>query len=187
MYKILLFSMIGVACAAIAVSQLDSGRDEVTTVATVARTAPPAPLQYLKLGTAVHPEGGATIDIQVTNLSEKVAIAWVLTSRHFGQDGSVVSRLSKVVAVPEEANSGLAPGASWKGKLHMPSSDGRAVAHDLALDYVLFSDRSSWGPDAGGFSRHIAGQMQSRRLERARLKEILERQGVQALTQELEK
>ncbi len=169
----------------IATSEGDSNRETITTVALESGVAPPAPLQCLKIGTTVHPEDGVAIELHVTNLSDKGAIAWVLTSRHFGRDGSVVSRSFKVVVLPEETNSGLAPGASWQGTLHIPSADGRAVDHDLVLDYVLFSDRSSWGPDTGGFSRHIAGQMQARRVKRARLREILERQGVQALTQEL--
>ena len=178
-------SCLQVKTDAIGTSEGDSNRETITTVAPESGVAPPAPLQCLKMGTSVHPEGGAAIELQVINLSDNVAIAWVFTSRHFGRDGSVVSRSFKVVVLPEETNSGLTPGASWLGTLHIPSADGRAVDHDLVLDYVLFSDRSSWGPDTGGFSRHIAGQMQARRVERARLREILERQGVQALTQEL--
>ena len=187
MRKTLLFSTIGVACAMIAVSHINHGEETITTVATSTAPAGPVPFQYVKTGTTVHVQGGAAIDLQVTNQSDKVAIAWVLISRHFKDDGTAVSRSFKVVSLPEEPNSGLAPGDAWYGQLEIPSADGRAVAHDLALDYVLFSDGTSWGPDAGGFSAHIAGQAQSRRVERARLREILERQGPEALAQELDK
>ena len=61
MRKVLLFSMIAVACASIAVSQVNRDRNVATTVANVARTAP---LQHLKLGTVVHPEGGAAVDLR---------------------------------------------------------------------------------------------------------------------------
>ena len=126
MRKILLFSTIGVVCATIAVSQIKRDREVITTVAAVTAPAASAPFQYVKTGTTVHAKGGAAIDLQVTNLSDKVATAWVLISRHFKDDGSAVSRSAKVVVVPEETNSGLAPGDAWYGKLQLPSADGPA-------------------------------------------------------------
>lgn len=51
----------------------------------------------------------------------------------------------------------------------------------LIVEYVLFTDGSSWGPDSKGQAGHINGVIQGRRATIALLKRIMETQGVRAV------
>jgi hypothetical protein len=57
----------------------------------------------------------------------------------------------------------------------------------ISVDYVLFKDGSTWGPDAMKTSLKIAGILKGWQLSNSHLKEVMQTGGVNAVAAELTK
>lgn len=119
----------------------------------------------------------------VTNVSGKDVRAYTLSIKFIDINGAVVSSNNKT------AIRGLGPGGAtvykpgeiMAGNLGRLRVSGGIRAYAGTLDYVLFADGTSWGPDKFKTSLEIQGMLNGRRAALEGLKDMLARQGPDAV------
>lgn len=79
------------------------------------------------------------------------------------------------------------PGQSWPGRMTIPGRRADAPLPQFALDFILFTDGSTTGPDTLKTSVRISGILSGVNGERARLRRLLETGGLAALEADLKK
>jgi hypothetical protein len=127
------------------------------------------PMSVVKIepGEAIHalspvPPSGAGTVVRLTNLSEKSIAAYVLVLRTVDSQGSAIGRhiLNPVLVLdPNDARNAKKPGDTWVDVFRR--TPGTAATVDV--DYVLFTDGTSWGPDSEKMSLRIAGMREGYR------------------------
>jgi len=130
----------------------------------------------------------ATLSFDLTNTSSKtIAGCNVLTK---------ILKQGKVVAEYGYAGLDLAgvgnmrPGRVLRVELYISKEEARGLAESdikMTVDYVVFEDKSSWGPDTQTLGRAINAEISGARAERRRLKTLLKQHGAQKVVEELER
>ena len=131
--------------------------------------------------------GGAVVTLRLSNKSGKAIVAYGLATDLLDESGKRVfqRRTVFVRGLVPGAPTAFVPGENWTGSMNIPSHDGKPAAPTVTVDYVLFADRSSWGPDKLHTSERIAGMILATRGERTRLKKVLRERGAAAVADDL--
>jgi hypothetical protein len=136
---------------------------------------------------------GHNLNCSVTNRSDKDVVAYSIVADFFDSQNKPAGRLSANAIMNLTTNSkgltgGLAPGQTGgpNRPFTLPAkSDGTPVSFKVSVDYVLFKDGSTWGPDSMKQSLNIMGTQQGWRQSRAHLKQLLAERGIQAVAEAL--
>lgn len=121
---------------------------------------------------------GQAVASRVRNVSEKEVVAYVACEPR-EKTGSGCDRIQiAVLATARPPRDRLRPGEILQDRRFQ----GPALKMSRAtVDYVLFADGSSWGPDSKKQSLYIRGVIQGRRVTVAELKRTMETQGIRAV------
>jgi len=135
---------------------------------------------------------GFALTCSVTNKSSQEIVAHTIVVDLFDSSGKPAGRLStnaimNLATNSKNSTSSLAPGATG-GTTRFPlptESNGTPVTYKVSIDYVLFKDGSTWGPDTAKQSLAIMGTQQGWRQSRAQLKRLMAERGIQAVADAL--
>lgn len=121
---------------------------------------------------------GQRVASRVRNVSEKEVLAYVACEPQERPDSGYERIHLAVFAMARPPHDRLRPGEVRQGGSFggTPLKVSRAT-----VDYVLFADGSSWGPDSKRQSLQIRGLIEGRRATIAELKRVLETQGSRAV------
>jgi hypothetical protein len=135
---------------------------------------------------------GAVLTITLTNATSENILAYVLGIENLDKDGEVVSAATKmgirglIPPLPPSTKESFLPGESWTEKIELlPTTSGKTMPYRVWVDYVLFADSESWGPDSRAQSLVLQGITMGRNMERGRLRSLLHKSGDQAIMQDL--
>jgi len=135
---------------------------------------------------------GFSLTCSVTNKSNQEIVAYSIVADFFDSSGNPAGRLSTNAIMNLATNSkgstrGLAPGATGgTNRFALPTeSNGTPVSYKVSVDYVLFKDGSTWGPDTAKQSLTITGTQQGWRQSRSQLKRLMAERGIQAVADAL--
>ena len=135
---------------------------------------------------------GFNLTCNVTNTSNQEIVAYTIVADFFDSSGKPAGRMSTNAIMNLATNSkgtthGLPPGATGgTNRFALPTeSNGTPVSYKVSVDYVLFKDGSSWGPDTAKQSLAIMGTQQGWRQSRAQLKRLMAERGIQAVAEAL--
>lgn len=108
--------------------------------------------------------GEAPVRFQLKNQSTKSIHAYVLVIGYYDDDGKLIGTLtttgvSRDLLPRPDLRPPFGPGETWTHPYRMAEASGadrpaRAVAR---VDFVLFDDGSSWGPDKAKMSLYLKG------------------------------
>lgn len=158
-----------------------------------------SPVVDLK-GRAGRPEGPNPFEVQLTNVSEKPIVAYVLRLFVVPDDPAIRSRpnwthMSGRKFIPTDPGEPWAPGESWSVRRSMPTFNIRQPGSDkevpvkgdldIQLDLVVFEDGEMWGPSTAKQHMIISGMHQGCYRERDRLRRLLLAKGEDALIEEV--
>ena len=137
------------------------------------------------------------IDLTVTNRSTKNVAAYSIIIQAVnaqGQLGPQITHTAVLAFNPSISNgpypNGLKAGDSQHtSRLRAVFAPDKQVIQNyrVSVDYVLFKDGSTWGPDAMKTSLKIAGILKGWQLSNSHLKEVMQTGGVNAVAAELTK
>jgi hypothetical protein len=124
---------------------------------------------------------GFNLTCRVTNKSNQDIVAYTIVVDFLESSGKPAGRLSTNAIMNLATNSngstrGLSPGATGGSNrpFSLPSEpNGTPVRFRVFVDYVLFKDGSTWGPDVMKQSLKIVGTQDGWRMSRAELKRLL--------------
>ena len=140
----------------------------------------------------VKGKDGSSLAWSVTNRSNREIVAYTIVADLFDSAGKRVAQLSTNAIMNLTSSKGsrgsLAPGATAGSNrpFSLPlESNGRPVDSRVFVDYVLFKDGSTWGPDVTKQSLKITGMQDGWRMSRAELKRLLAEHGIQAVAEVL--
>jgi hypothetical protein len=126
--------------------------------------------------------------VSLTNRSEKEILGYNVVAESFDSGGQMVlSTWLRGVKTGPSGPRPFAPGKTWQGRNVHPGKDkaGNTLRCVLRVDYVAFSDGSSWGEDTLKQADYIQGRLQGARSASNRLRWILETKGPKALEEEV--
>lgn len=134
-------------------------------------------------------ERDATIWFEVTNTSSKtiagckLLIEIVKAGQPAGTSyGSIHSDLA--------GTGSMAPHRVWPVELFVTTDQARGLTEGdirISADYLVFEDKSSWGPDVEKLGRSIKAEIAGARAERRRLKMLLKKHGPEKVLEDLER
>lgn len=133
-------------------------------------------------------ERGVAVSLALSNNGGKPIQAYSFVCEHLDGKGKVVSKStqSAIRGLDLDEPPVYAPDETWTAQVTVPlDSTGYPLRYRTALDYVLFQDGSTWGPDALKTSTHVRAVRMGANLERKRLQQILLRRGEKAVLDEL--
>jgi hypothetical protein len=84
----------------------------------------------------------------------------------------------------------MAPGKTWPVEVSIMKPDAEkltAATARVSVDYVVFEDKSSWGPDTEKMGPAIRAEINGARAERARLKRLLREGGSGKVVDDLQR
>lgn len=123
---------------------------------------------------------GPTVLWSLTNNSGKPVVAYsVLVDTSTGSASQGCRTVENTVWGLDSRREGVSPGEVWNENRGVPVSAG--VPLTVSLDYVLFKDGSSWGPDMMKQSIKIQGIRLGWSQSRRTLKSMLDREGPDAV------
>lgn len=131
---------------------------------------------------------GAKARLRLVNRSAKNVRGYVILSEFLDSDGKVYMDATQIRLHPPHRPHRIHSfnaGESWTEEFKLPLANGRVVNHTVALDYVLFEDGTSWGPDSRHLSFKIMGILEGFRVERLRLQQLYQQGGAQAVLEDL--
>lgn len=136
-----------------------------------------APLEVSWSTTGARATGMALCSIR--NVSNKDVVAYSLLVPCQSGSGNCRESYDAVLETASPPHDRLRPGESHERSCvsHALAATGRAPL----VDYVLFSDGSEWGRDTQKRSLWIRGIIQGQRGTLARLKHVMEKQGIDAV------
>lgn len=131
-------------------------------------------------------------DLKLVNVSSRRIAAYVISSRKRSESGRPLMStygLNIPGLGPPAARKSFAPGDTWFDSISVGDVD--PADAEIEVDHVRFKEhgpgeRPDWGPDKARLSNQITGAMAAYRMERARLKRLLEQGGPQAVARDLE-
>jgi hypothetical protein len=127
-----------------------------------------------------------TLRANLTNVSGKPISGYAVVLEYVDKKGQSLGREVRSAAYDPGAleRPALPPGHTTPlGDVSIPPEVGGTPK--LSVDYVLFADRSSWGPDAEKQSLFIEGILYGAHMTRSRLKRVLKDTGPDAVMNEL--
>ena len=133
---------------------------------------------------------GTAISLRIVNRSGHAIDALVLVVDFFDRNGNRHSAASKSMVrglAPSGGN--FAPDETLREEfVPVLAADGQPLNYKVSADYVLFSDASlpPWGLDRTKESLKITGIKLGFRMERSRLRRVLEQRGVNAVADDLQ-
>lgn len=120
---------------------------------------------------------------RLTNVSSKDVRAYTLAIRLLDKTGADIGSVRKtgIRGLRPGGPDAFKPGEAMDEHLGKFQSSRTVVGYASSLDYVLFADGSSWGPDKLKSSRDIQHLLEGRRATLAGLKEMLNKSGPDAV------
>ncbi len=150
--------------------------------ACLALSAQPAgsdePPVRVELSSVRRPNGQEVSSWRVTNVSRKEVRAYVAVLESSGNEAGCRRVHVSVFGLDPLAQDRLRPGEQRQDRI---GAMGGGAPQRATVDFVLFTDGSTWGPDTQHKSLLIQGLLQGRRALLAQLKRVLETQGVEAV------
>lgn len=148
------------------------------------RTKVEPPKISLVMTQAVEQHEGSQrqLSLRFVNQSEKPIVAYVLKTEVYdssGKAGGATCCLRLRGALPGIQD--WQPGENIEDAVRLATP----AAAKPSIDYVLYSDGSTEGPDSCGESLRVKGMQVGIRVERSRLKRILTEKGYGALAEDL--
>jgi len=132
--------------------------------------------------------GGFKVSYAVTNWSLKTVVAYVTVVSFFDANGNVASRTTRTRMMGfDPSGKKLLPGETngeHTRHVHL-RPDGTPLGTKVSVDYVLFEDGSSWGPDTTKRSVEVQATLRGWELARAHFKRLLKEKGVQSVIEDL--
>lgn len=115
------------------------------------------------LKVTLHPAGSGNLEryrFEVTNVSGKDISAYVIVSRSYDEEGKPgpFKLWARRELLPGTSKRLLRAGESQMGRYIYPVyrvSGQQLPRLVVSVDWVLFADGTSWGPDTAGFSRKL--------------------------------
>jgi hypothetical protein len=130
-------------------------------------------------------DGRDEIQLSLTNRASKQIVAYALMvtlSDGTGQPFATVMIRNVFVDDEESASSAQSPGNVWQVRAHLPRlSDGSIPPYSVDVDYVSFSDGTSWGMDRSNSGPYINGFREGTRILKGKLRDKLENEGSEAV------
>jgi len=135
-----------------------------------------APISVVSSGQALT--GDSPIDLQLTNLTSKKIVGYVLL--FVPRDGPSTSAQRTVETritglEPPPARESFAPGEVWRHRTGFKGS--KLTESRIVVDYVIFSDRSTWGPNSAGKAERMKGIEEGWHASLLQLKALLDEKG----------
>ena len=127
--------------------------------------------------------------VSFSNSSQKSIIGYVIRFQLLGGKGERLENVTFSGVSYDPNVERKKPGDVWELSTPAQTSDAQprpAVTCDPQIDYVLFADLTSWGPNQSGRGHMILSEFQGAKGERARLRSILQEKGVAELVKTLE-
>lgn len=137
------------------------------------------------------PVAGIGTSLHVVNISSKPIVGFVVVTDFVRDNGTTVHKTAQAEVRGDMRINGnvnfLLPGAEIRTRpAPDPStSTGEALKQKISLDLVVFSDGSHWGREADFTSAWLRGSIEGMRRQRMRYQELLAKQGLAALENEL--
>lgn len=156
-------------------------------LASVAAAQAPTELPLAVSDISLSARNEGLVSFNLRNQSSKGIIGWVLVADFFDKAGQPVTRTTEVrIAGRRLGTMTYTPGQSWEGRMTIPKGpDGEPLQHKIYIDYVLFADRSSWGPDSTHHSLKLQGIVQGWAMAYSYLRQLLKQQDEQAVASDL--
>jgi hypothetical protein len=145
----------------------------------VSSDPPPVDVELLTVQTS----GGETQSLRARNVSSKDVSAYVALMPN--DAGPCCLTRTTVLATAKPPRDRLRPGETREDPPVPAAAMAAKPALRATVDYVLFADGSSWGPDTQHQSGSVRGLIQGTRATLARLKRILDTQGSGAVIKAL--
>jgi hypothetical protein len=127
--------------------------------------------------------------VTVANLSQKAIVGYVMNIELLNAEGRLLDSVTGA-GVSYDANvERKRPGEKWEVTVDArTSTPPQEVAADINIkvDYVLFADGTSSGPNTSGRGHLVRAEYAGARGERSRLRSILKEKGAEALIQVLQ-
>lgn len=130
----------------------------------------------------------ATLSFNLTNTSSKTIAGCRVLSKILKQ-GRIVGDYG-YTRVDLAGVGNMGPGQVVPVELHIGKEEARGLTESdirIAVDYVVFEDGTTWGPDTEKLGRAIKAEISGARAERRRLKMLLTKYGPQKVVEELER
>ncbi len=146
------------------------------------------PMEISDLSVAPSDRGLVAM-LNLTNKSERGVSAHVLAADFFDSQGALSSRAVQVAMVGRQSpgSESNPPGHVTTARFMIPSKDGQPVNHRIYVDYVVFEDGSTWGPDQTHNPLKIEGIREGWRMASSHFKRVLHDGGQQGLAEALAK
>jgi hypothetical protein len=128
---------------------------------------------------------------RVTNASAKKVQAYVLAVDAVDDSGKVVFRVSEISmrGLQPPPYDAFAPGEASQDEIRLPQRENGGAALKVgrvALDFVLYTDGSSWGPDTKKESVRVRATIAGWRTAIAYMRSVLKEKGPSAVAEYLE-
>ena len=129
---------------------------------------------------------GGRVTLMAKNETAKPINSYVLGIRFYTPDGKENGSSSHITIRGLQAGpSSYAANEAWPEVLNVPVNNGEIVKYSIFVDYVLFSDNTTWGKNTMSMGQHIEGVKSGVLSERRRLKQLLQKNGPAAVEQDL--
>lgn len=152
-----------------------------------ATQVPSAPLTVVSKRTTQFNEGSQFV-VTLSNTSEKAIIGYVIKAERLGANRQVIDSITFSGVTYDPSVERKQPGGTWELMVDArtaPVPQQIAVDLNLIVDYVLFADGTSFGPNILGRGHLVVAEYEGARGERARLRSILREKGADELVRVL--
>src|SRR5579872_940081 len=158
-------------------------------------TSAPFTISTARSATAVNPHNGQhAVVVTLKNVGNKPVVAYILRIEFLDETGkprgAIVSRIVELAdpANPNDAGKLIDVGQQWQHPKPLFVSlvkNGVERNYRVTLDYVCFSDGSSWGPDVSKMGKELNAYVRGFQTAKRYLGQKLQREGPEALKEEL--
>lgn len=135
-------------------------------------------------------QGSSTV-VDIVNSSVKSIAGYVLEVTPKSVLLPAKGGFVHVVALRPGGKTGVIwPGSRFTDELRnapMKTADNKPIEYSIRVDFVVFDDGSTWGPDTKSQGDRLAGTISGIKQERARLQRLLANKGESALINDLRK
>jgi hypothetical protein len=107
-----------------------------------------------------------TISYTFRNAAKKDIAACVVVTEFYDGETKVMQQMTRLISGHPNAST-LVPGSAWYPGViarAVHQATGRPLDYKPVLDYVVFTDGSTWGPDAMKNAGYIEGYLQGVRI-----------------------
>lgn len=132
--------------------------------------------------------GWSVLHLNLTNTSNKPVVGYAVLVKFNNSSGQLAHPYATSINLmglePPPAPQSVSPGSSTQVETHIPrqAPSGPSLGvQGVSVDYVRFSDGSSWGPDTAHESKKIDGIETGWHTAAIAIKQMLTQQGVDAV------